>query len=206
MRAMSSPSPCSGRRRDKRRRDKSGTAGGDRARRLHHVRPRARGDRRSPHLARPELGLARRRARAHLRAAGAAQGATELHLPDRGRDRGRQDGRERMRRSAWSRTVWPRATTGAIPTESRSTCVAGRCWTRRTSTRRSRPVTETPRTCSANFVIGAAGGRSSMSRPAPTTPAGSSRGRHHHPFEPFPVAGPRRVAAGEDRAQHALSR
>ena len=94
MRAMSLPSPCSGRKRQERRAERSAR---DRARRLHHVRPRARGDRRSPHLARPELGLARRRAWAHLRAAGAAQGRTELRLPDRGRDRGRQDGRQRMR-------------------------------------------------------------------------------------------------------------
>src|SRR5215831_14443699 len=54
-----------------------------RPRRLHHVRPAARGDRRSPHLARAELGLARGRARTLLRAARTAKGKAEFRLPHR---------------------------------------------------------------------------------------------------------------------------
>jgi hypothetical protein len=51
-------------------------------------------DRRPPHLAGAELGLARRRARTHVRPAGAAKREAELRLPHRSRHRRRQDGRQ----------------------------------------------------------------------------------------------------------------
>ncbi len=71
----------------------------------------------------------------------------------------------------------------------------------------SRPVTDTPRTCSANFVIGAAGGRIVDIEASPDHASHlHPDGRHRHPFQPFPHRRPRRVAAGEDRAQHALAR
>ena len=70
-----------------------------------------------------------------------------------------------------------------------------------------KPVTGTPRTCSANFVIGTAGGRHRQHRNEPRSrqrhPAG---GRHPHAFKPLPDAGAWRVADGEALAQYAAPR
>ena len=71
----------------------------------------------------------------------------------------------------------------------------------------TRPVTDTPRTCSANFVIGAAGGEIVDLETSPDHVSRlDPRGRHRHPLEPFPGRGTWRVAAGEDFSQHALPR
>ena len=74
----------------------------------------------SPYLARPELGLAGRRARTHLRPAGAANGAAEFRLPYRGRHRGRKNGRQRMRdrpgrERARLQPRWPQSLLQAVP-------------------------------------------------------------------------------------------
>ena len=62
--------------------------------------------------------------------------------------------------SASPRTAWRRATTAAIPIASRSTCAAARrCSTRKASRMRRCRRPTPPSTCSANFVIGAAGGK-----------------------------------------------
>ena len=70
-----------------------------------------------------------------------------------------------------------------------------------------RSIKNAPRTCSANFVVGKGGGDIVNIETSPDYvsylyPAG----RHRHPLEPFPVAGPRRIAAGEARSKHAPPR
>ncbi len=71
----------------------------------------------------------------------------------------------------------------------------------------TRPVTDSPRTCSANFVIGAAGGEIVDLEFEPRSrQRASPRRRRRDPFESFPGAGTWRVAAGENLSQHALSR
>ena len=71
-------------------------------------------DRRSPHLARPELGLARRRAWPHLRAARAAHGASRASSASPRPASPAARWASTNAGSALSRTVSPRATTAAI--------------------------------------------------------------------------------------------
>ena len=95
-----------------------------------------RGDRGSPHLARPELGLAGRRARTHLRPAGAANGASRVSSALPRPASPAEKWASTNAGSAWSRTGSPPATMAAILTASRSTCVAVKCWMRNGSNRR----------------------------------------------------------------------